>query len=265
MPRINRLILVGGMVALVSGCSQPPLLFSSATSFGVSIMVSSASTNPIDLSLGYKQLDASLVPVTYATTTGADAYHPIRGCYAAVGHASGSAGCTTQDGTTANIPAKADVADPPQHDSPKNSGGGVIFQPFGLVLAGGNSRTPGKAPGSLQPNAIATAPTGMAGSSLENRVVAHESESMRDSLSVFSSFNGAARGSPSSGASVGLGEVFATGVAAQQLTEGQNYYLQKKGASLSLIAACVGDITTALGQKTTLDELKICNPTGSGS
>ncbi|MGH7121715.1 MAG: hypothetical protein ACREFP_22450 [Acetobacteraceae bacterium] len=76
---------------------------------------------------------------------------------------------------------------------------------------------------------------------------------MTDSLSVFSSFNAKTNASSGAGTSggagvdVGLGKVFATGIAAQQLTEGQGFYLKEKGLALSNAAACLANLKKVLG------------------
>jgi len=82
---------------------------------------------------------------------------------------------------------------------------------------------------------------------------------MRDALSVYSSFNagtGASGGSGTSSlsATINLGKVFATGVAAQFLSYGQYVFLQSSAS-----AACVKQLADAVKDKVTESTiLKVC-------
>jgi hypothetical protein len=266
---VRFVVCVTSLIANAS-CARQPLLFSSADTYGVNISVSSASSTPLDFALGYKNLDLSLVPVTATDKHGA--YYPIRGCYTAAAGSATTVPCSPGGGSPADvrqsmrspgsanllfgsyIPSTADAhleqvkaASPnlvpnsrlalPLHFVPNN--------PLALPVSGLNPSRPG------QPSAApSTSPEGSP---------SNEAEGMRDSLSVFSSFNTNASASSSAGVDVGLGKVFATGVAAQQLTEGQNYYLQYRGFALANAASCLANLAKALGPgKATSTDIAIC-------
>lgn len=263
---VLRLRYVVALASLTS-CSEQPLLFSSAETYGVGISVSTASSNPLDLTLGYRSIDASFVPVTSFDRSGV--YHAIRGCYNTAIGSRQAAVCSTETGTGA--------VQQRQHED-----GTSTLQPTArLAIRPGQVRvldtlaaapiiSPPAAPsgGGTSARALPIQSDGANGSVSGTPI--DQSQGMINSLSVFSSFNAKAGASGSTitgvGADVGLGKVFATGVAAQQLTEGQNYYLQYAGQALiNSVAACLERLTKALGAgnvKST--DAQICSRTSAG-
>lgn len=89
---------------------------------------------------------------------------------------------------------------------------------------------------------------------------AKEKQAMHDSLSVFSSFNADGGVKDKGDVTFGLGKLFATGVAAQQLTEGQNYYLQSKGKAeyAAAVSVCLTALKAAAGGTLTADQMQVC-------
>jgi len=252
MHRLLLSLASGLVLTLTASCTDQPLLFSSGQTFGVNISVSSASTNPVDLTLGYKSLDATFVPVTSTSRSGG--YHAIRGCYVDAVGSTTSPSCSA-DGTSIPLPSPSGQGPTKPsamlrlYDTLESKHlilSAMAAAPLGPVLP----QAPVVSPAPQAPVA------GVAGTS---GMPATQAQSMADSLSVFSSFNGNATASGTSGAGVGLGKVFATGVAAQQLTEGQNFFLQYKGQALAAAPACLANLTTAVGAgKVTASELAVC-------
>lgn len=241
MQKFNKRQILSGVLALtVSGCGQPlPLVFSSGRAVGVDIGISTASTSPLHVTVGFKSLDATEVPVEIADESGTD--HRIRGCYATIAKSGGSSTCSS-DGST-------------------SSSTHVTGKPDSVGTGHGTQSGPGKpsSGGGALPYALLDASPGN---------VARQAQTMNDALSVFSSFNGSVKASQSAGAAVNLGTVFATGVAAQQLTEGENYYLQHQVASsigeskrIAQSTACLAALKTLLGSSPAqASELAICKP-----
>lgn len=266
MRRLQNSVGISALLLLVAGCGEQPLLFDSVNMVGVDISVSGTSSNPLTLSLGYKSNDATMVPVSLIDKNGA--YHPIRGCYtAAVG--GGQAGSCVQpsDGADTNKGGQGNAA---------RTGFTIKrddLQPR-LIRAAAGPKITEKALPVPPPATIMVAPPAPA-KTLVLPVVTPgdqspgsggaQTESMNDSLSVFSSFNATASASASAGADVGLGKVFATGIAAQQLTEGQNYLLQYKGQSLVYSAAlCLANLAKAMGDgKAQSTDVQVCTPGGA--
>lgn len=256
---------------LVAGCTQMkpmPLVFVSTSTLGVDIGADPSSAQTPRLVLGYKVNDVALVPVTSEPSQG----DPIRGCYNTVKNMSGITACADvvgsspgkEEGPKDKLPVdKAMPIEKPNGQSSNKlkwraanmlnrsnfiSGSaqdshwitdstghdGVNVAQLGEKMKSAIPIDFGPGPQQKQnsiqkqgktavgQNAIPITPDG--GSSSYG-------QSMRDSLSVFSSFNTEAKVGAEGG--VQLGKAFATGVAAQQLTEGINYYMQLKGRALA--------------------------------
>jgi hypothetical protein len=229
---------------LLSGClQQPSLLFGSEETLGVAISVSSASTTPVSLTLGYKSLDASLVPV--ATNDQTNGYHSIRGC-------SNTAISGQFQACTEDLAAPAQIA-------PKRS---VSLNTDQLLDRPELLRVATKPRQTIQPFALPIPPPTGSRSNIPAAATGGGQESLVDALSVFSSFNAKAGASTATGADVGLGKVFATGVAAQQLGQAQNYYLQYKGQALVYtIQQCLANLLQAKGAgNVTSADIQTCKP-----
>jgi len=212
----------------LSACANQPLLFTSANSLGVSVSVSGASTNPIDVSLGYKDVDATLVPVASFDKGGTP--YAIRGCYGFGSDNQPAPQCANNDfKPTPNLKSTSALS-----TSADAIGSAMLTPVSSQAIVGGLGVT------QLQ----------------------KQQETMSDALSVFSSFDTKTNAESKIGAEIGLGKVFATGIAAQQLTEGQNIYIQNKGAALSgPVAECLRNLTTALGPgKATESDVQMCAP-----
>jgi hypothetical protein len=200
---------------LLAGCADPnghaPLLFVSTNSFGVDIGASPAAGQAPSLNLGYKSVDLAVVPVTTEAKGGS----PIRGCYSAARNATEAGACA--DGAPARQVA----------------GGATVTSSAGeLSLVALRDDEQKLAQAVPLPRDTKAAPVSASGPQPKGVPVSAPSgerfgQSIRDSLSVYSSFSGEAKAGSETG--VQLGKAFATGVAAQQLTEGINYYLQYKG------------------------------------
>lgn len=258
--------------------SQQPLVFGSSNILGVDISVSPTNTQPVTATLGYKSLDLSVVPTTTKSSAGVP--NPIRGCFiagAAFTCPDDMAPIATSHPAAAAPPeaaaASSYVPDPATPERPTMA---LLTQlrPTALLvppaLQGTAEVNPGgPRPKFAEPRARATQGVLPAPGEPAQAGIG----SMRDALSVYSSFNtgvGATGGlqsapqspsaaSPPLNASINLGKVFATGVAAQFLSYGQYYFLQASAG-----AECVRQLANAVKDK--LEEstiLKICGSPGS--
>jgi hypothetical protein len=249
-------ILTIFFMMFLCGCAQTPLLFDSEQSLGVTISVSSASTTPISLTLGYKSIDASLVPVSVIDKAGT--YHSVRGCNI-VGSLGGSITCPASGQGQSELREQLT----PNFSSSTGQLAGSS-RPFRVALLSPQIPPPPLTAPVVPPRGLAapmvSPPPGSQPSGAG--ALGGQPEAMIDALSVFSSFNANAGASSSSGANVGLGKVFATGVAAQELTEAQNYYLQYKGQALVYATSqCLANLTQAMGPgKVTAADVQTCRP-----
>jgi hypothetical protein len=237
------LALMTLLAGAVMACSdmQQPLVFVSENSVGIDIGVSPAETQTVKLNLGYKGRDTSFVPVTVMDKTGQ--YHPVRGCYRAIAGDEPISNCELKDlapNVPGTKPAEARAAVRGQPDVDRNAA--FRIRPVLAPNSGDDVQ-----------------PKGLDVTKSEAR------QSMIDSLSVFSSFNTDARAGTQT--DVGLGKVFATGIAAQQLTEGQNYYLQYKGQALRYaVTECLNALVKAKGEgKVTEKEVMVCTSAPSST
>lgn len=233
VPLTVSLLALAGCATTNSNTQQSPLLFISTNSFGVDVGASPSSASLPSINLGFKSLDVALVPVTTDVTNVA-----IRGCYNAGQNVGKVGNCDAviaasegrQPSSSAGAPARvAETSTPPE---------GPIRIAQAAPLKAEEVRVqavplaPGAAPLRTLHAPVTKAPP--VGASAVPVVIGPNpgsfDQSMRDSLSVFSSFNADTKVGQE--ASIQLGKAFATGVAAQQLTEGLNYYMQLKGQSL---------------------------------
>lgn len=222
-----------------AGCSNPPLLFTSAETVGINIAVSTASTNPLDITLGYKSLDASFVPVTVSYKSGR--LDQIRSCY----------GTLVGSATSPPCPGTAGPASPPSGAGIPDADTSAVISPVEGMPYLVHDTAPTVLPAAMAPQF--PMPFGNPGATPPN-----QGEAMNDALSVFSSFNTKANASSSTGAAAAIGKVFATGVAAQQLSEGQGYYLAYKGRALDNAASCLANLAALVTlTKATLDPTQI--------
>jgi len=237
--------------ASIEGCAEQPLFFDSEQHLGVGISISGTSTNPVNLTLGYKSVDASFVPVTVLDKSGK--YHPVRGCYTSRTGAENGSGCTTGESNNStgseSVRTNAEARDSL-----------VVGPTVAAFSAGGHVRKVQFSHTDARARAVPLPAPPFRNGSTNAGGVGERDQSMVDSLSIFSSFNSEAKGAVSNGAGIALGKVFATGVAAQQLTEGQNYFLQYQGqAAVYSSAQCIANLTLAMGAgKVQTADLKVC-------
>jgi hypothetical protein len=269
--RLNNLWTPLVLAALsVAACAEipQPLVFVSENNLGVDISGSPTDSQVVHLNLGYKNRDASFVPVTSVDKAGATL--AIRGCYRVRRGDLGTDNleCETAGGTTPQTQRVGvmvesvdfNAADPRSRLIPINEiqGSGFLTQ---VPAAQNVPQRPEPRRETATTNAILD-PEASDGKALP--VEAYKArQSMADSLSVFSSFDVDTKAGTQS--EIGLGKVFATGIAAQQLTEGQNVYLQYKGRALRYaVADCLNALAKAMGDgKVTAKEVALCAPPAS--
>jgi hypothetical protein len=213
--------IIASLCMCLPACSQEPLIFASTNTYG--------DNQPLAFNVGYKSRGASIVPTTTLDRAGTS--HEVRGCFEQALGSGATTACAGQDGTSGQSGAPKSAANSDASELPTTA----------RVVPAKATR--------LMPITNFSLPRSSTGS-----------ESMRDSLSVFSSFDsGASVGQTtgtSGGAQIGfsLGKVFATGIAAQQLTEGQNYFLQNAATT-----SCLSQLANAMGSgKVTEAAAKIC-------
>ncbi|MCR4376908.1 MAG: hypothetical protein NUV50_02305 [Rhodospirillales bacterium] len=269
----------------LSGCAQQnsmPLVFGSTQTMGLSFTSSATQNQGVDVTIGFKNIDFALVPTTTVDTNNNPV--AIRGCYSVGVNVNAVRDCNdnAMAGTVnRNVAVEgASVVGSKQFSGARTESVDVVevpplpFTPDILsvptavplplpsppVIPINASENSGDKAGPV-PN-VSTVPNA------DPKGTNAAAQSMRDSLSVYSSFDGKTNiTSNQTGADVGmtLGKAFATGVAAQQLTEAMNYYLQYKGQALvfgakeTAKADCVRALTDALGAgNVTAEALKTC-------
>ncbi|EKV32629.1 hypothetical protein C882_2708 [Caenispirillum salinarum AK4] len=294
--RTLALALAAGAAVPLSACApnqEQPLIFVSRDVYGVSLDTSPSATGTVGLTLGYSAEDVSLVPVTVMNAAG-DTIYPVRGCYTAA-QGPGLVTCSADSWAgdmqlTEEAAAKATGGETGEDegDARQNSGGpgpgaaatarGATHStrpgsrngaPRDVTLAPANRMAMSFSPGDFQtalPVRDVLVPVqGDADteSDVDGAALATADEKkqvMHDSLSVYSSFDSDVDAGGAQTLGVSLGKVFATGVAAQQLTEGQNYYLQFKGRAeyAAAVAACVTAAKDAVGGTISADVVRSC-------
>lgn len=248
--------------ALLSGCAQMspmPLVFVSTNTLGVDIGTDPSSAQTPRLVLGYKTTDVAIVPVTTELNQGP----AIRGCNSTLKNQSAVATCADSSGSSQSKEGMAQPTPPSTGSKPVikstfQNGDTPAWREASLLKIGlpDGSQRPADTPNQrgvdiaqINPGIMAipldngpTAkpkpkPADKSKDSAAPKAIPQDdgpssySQSIHDSLSVFSSFNADAKVGAEGG--VQLGKAFATGVAAQQLTEGINYYMQRKGQALA--------------------------------
>jgi|GEM_PF-2766690 len=283
-------------VIVVSGCSSDmntPLLFASSQTIGLSVSSSATENQGADITFGYKNRDFALVPTMAKGITGAPV--EIRACYRVGVNVGDVADCGK--GNSQNGDSSPKEQNPQVRDNISYLQGAANAQDANLLqmIADRSAQSPAALPmprgGSFSPDIIRpmavpiplvepdnkgekaiSIKTGDAAGAADAQnndktILAargNAAESVRDSLSVFSSFDAK---SDVKGGEVGitLGKAFATGVAAQHLTEGMNFYIQYKGQALvsgakaTAKGECIRALTAAMGEgKVTADALTAC-------
>jgi hypothetical protein len=246
---------------LLASCSnvQQPLIFTSESNVGLDVAASPTDPQAVRINFGVKLRDFAFVPTTVTDTGGT--VHNVRGCFRQQRGNGELSNCEGGD-VTGSTPVVAPLAPKPAfYELPQRA----LLQPTAVA-----------------PVLPASPPTGSAGTPTDRSLAlpatgAPGRESIIDSLSTYSSFDskssatasaqttaaGASAPQANAGINVNLGKVFATGVAAQQLTEGQNYYLQLMGlgARADSVANCIAAAQKAAGANATLtvdQQLALC-------
>lgn len=239
MKNIN-LVVVNTL--LLTGCfasGQAPLIYVSEQTFGVEIGGGGATdaASGITLVLGYKSTDIALVP-TLATNSNSI---PIRGCYNAGHNVSGVANCA--DGNFSRNTRPTDASKVRAEDDSASEAS--------------KAPDPAKTEDELVSFVLDPTETGAAGINTGDST-ANQAQSVNDALSVYGSFGSNTTAGGTS--KVSFGKVFATGVAAQHLTEGKNLGLRRE-ALASLVKSrveCIKALKEALGEKLISTDLVIC-------
>lgn len=220
-------MVVNSVLALaLTGCAstQAPLIYVSKQTLGVEIGGGAQGAGSASLVLGFRNTDAAFVPTTASNKDGTKVGR-IRGCYNA-GHNVGRIGdCDKQESLFSETNQQQDKATV-KHGGKADCTNAVLCK----ALDPGDSGNGG-----------------------------NQSQSVSDSLSVYGSFDSGTKASNDTG--VSLGKVFATGVAAQHLTEGISLRERRnaKGAYIEMKTACVKAVKDALGDKTTAADLSRCD------
>lgn len=211
----------------LSGCANQPLLFTSGVTVGVDIGINGASTNPVNLTVGYKQLDGTLVPVTAVGAN--NAVYPIRGCNGSAAGSESAPGCAPS-----NSGPQANARDPHL-----GAAGLTLQPPAANGMQSASLRQPASAP------LVLGSPPPLPPGDTRNQV-----DSSVDSLSVYSSFDADVNAGTGTSANAGVvfGKVFATGVAAQNLSDAQRQFATYKGMALVYgpVGTCIQQLTNAL-------------------
>lgn len=223
-PASVRIIAFVALLGVTTGCANENLLFASATTFGLKIAVAPEQPQPITLAVGYDQYDASIVPVTTSEDRKV-IFAEQRLCKSKDAEARE---CT-------NLFPANDAADGADHG--QNSELGTAQQQTGaenVVTSGSGTNTGSGGSGSTATNSpivIGVATTGpgaatvLAGAGIGGADYRREPPT---TLSIFDA-NGGADASATTSASFGIGKLFATGIAAQNISEGVGYERAKKG------------------------------------
>lgn len=231
------LVLIAAMP--LAGCVTPkpggPLIFVSTHTFGIDIQAATTSSVTPGVTVGYKSVNVAIVPTQLIPNSGP----PVQGCYAVGQNGASSADC---------MPARATAGTHVKATASKNrqptgtSDGGASATAAGetsFQYASSGHLIPVVAPVAAPPlwytqaapppnQKRAPPPAGTNGSTDSSTGGNEFSEAVVDGFSVFASFGGKISAGSGQNA-IGLGELFATGDAAVQLTEGYNYYMSREG------------------------------------
>lgn len=228
-----KLLICSLSLLLFSGCStleSHPLIFGSHNSFGVQIAWSET-TGPA-INAGYDSNDVSIVPTIFAGKID-QVVLAVRGCYAKGKNVKQVSDCnvdiysgTEFKNSQKNLQTTSTVF--------QSSESGFYQDSFKIEKA------------LAQDDSVFN----------END---QAKQSIKDSLSVFSSFE-AATDAASKSAGLNLGKMYATGAAAQHLTEGIGIKLQREGngANAQAVTACVSKLSEIFGDQLKPEDTKIC-------
>lgn len=231
---------IGCLALLLSleGCADDPLVFSSGNTLGIKIAVSPSESQPVKLNVGWDNLDSAIVP------TSADAKRtPVR---------ASTAGCVTKDEAAKECASSGAVVQSNATDNSQVTG--TVGQSD--TSAGDSTLSP--ADGQNQAAASTAARMGATGLPIVSAMPGKGGQEKRsDALSVLAIFDSSGSGNASAGVGFHLGKTFATGVAAQNLTEGIQVAAAQSATARS---QCIAALSEAMGAgKVTPDDItKIC-------
>ncbi len=238
--------LVPLLILAVAGCQNDPLVFAATQTFGVKISISPKQDEPVKLVMGYDSNDTTIMPTTM---------DKARGRIAAW-----TGGCTTKDdkslecvdlplpmdvGGTASVPPPTD-AERELAEKAKDKLSAVPGKPRTEVLTVAELNALNK----VEAAAAAAGHTEMSvGGTMVGITPGKGGRAYQyDALSVLSSFNADAKGEAGTQAAVGasLGKLFATGVAAQDISDGMQHKMADKWAPSSSVD-CLQKLQEVLG------------------
>lgn len=252
-----------GLALLLAGCAstQAPLIYVSKQTLGVEIGGGAQDAGSASLVLGFRNTDAAIVPTTASNIDGTKVDR-IRGCYNA-GHNVGLIGdCDKQDAILSGPNQKQEnstVKQGGKSDSTNATSGKDLLDKLAIDS---KPRATAMDPLDTFPDASKTNKDSAKALDIDpgdSSIGGNQSQSVSDSLSVYGTFDSGTKASSDTG--VTLGKVFATGVAAQHLTEGISLRERRnaKGAYIEKKTACVKAVKDALGEKTTAADLSRCD------
>jgi len=210
---------------LLSACENDPLVFSSGTTVGIKVKVSPNESSPVSLAVGYDQVDATLIPTTM---------DPARQRIAS------SRSRPVVDKQEAIDNARTARLQLQRNSDPGSQRASKAFSRVIETLSAQPSPAgdPGlvEVPSSVQRDvaeAVSALPPDSPAKAVASEFQAQvgpPGDYQYDSLSVLSTFNLNAEGKAGS-AGAQLGKTFATGVAAQNLSDGLGKSLVASAAS----------------------------------
>lgn len=235
---MNKQMYLLAMTLVLSSCfatGQAPLVYVSKQTLGVEISSGAQDAGTASVVLGFRNLDAAYVPTT-ATYNKDETLVRIRGCYNH-GHNVGKIdSCAHREKAHFNN-VETDTTTSSKGNLDQNTHKvGALSVGFSPVLNYALEVDPRD--------------TGEGGD---------QHQSISDSLSVYGTFDSETKKGSEVG--IGLGKVFATGVAAQHLTEGVSLKQRReaKASNIQKKTECINAVKAALGDKTTATDLSICN------
>ncbi len=253
----KRQLFLLDLLLTLSGCAHNggPLVFVVTHTVGVDIQAASSSSATPGLTVGYKSVDVAVVPTQMAT----DGAAALRGCYG-VG----------QNG--AQTPARCSAEELARADTRRAASSSSQLPSQTAMVPAENEFIPAKLPrGPFTPTSsniiptVIAAPPPAAAPAKTGGDAGQFGETVEDAYSVYASF-GTGTKTGSSGLSVDIGEVFATGDAAVQLAEGVNYYSSRAGnaAIVNAIANCAQQLAAAKNAGVDVSKLPSC-PSGQAT
>lgn len=236
---MKRGILILIAIMSIAGCVTPkpggPLVFVSTHTFGIDIQAATTSSATPGMTVGYKSVNVAIVPTQLIPNSGL----PVQGCYAVGQNGPSSADCMPARATAGTHVKAADSKNDKTTDNSDRDSSRTTAGDTGLQYASPGHFIPVVAPvaspplwqiqAAPPPSQNRTSPIAGANGSANPSTGGNEfSEAVVDGFSVFASFGGKISSGSGQNA-IGLGELFATGDAAVQLTEGYNYYMSREG------------------------------------